>query len=55
MASVPPTEPNRIDPPASPDVRPPAPEPSTPEPPETEPLSPDIENPDPCPEETPCR
>jgi hypothetical protein len=54
MASVPPSEPNRIDPRTPPSVRPPAPEPSSPEPPETEPLPPDIDEPDRCPEETPC-
>lgn len=54
MASVPPTNPNRIDPQAPPDVRPPAPEPSAPEPPGTEPLSPDIDEPGRCPDETPC-
>ena len=52
MATVPPSEPNRVDPLTAPNIRPPMPEPSSPEPPETEPLPPDIDEPDRCPEET---
>ena len=54
MATVPLSEPNRVDPLTAPNIRPPTPEPSSPEPPETEPLPPDIDEPDRCPEETPC-
>lgn len=54
MASVPPLKPNRVDPRTPPNVHPPATEPFVPEPPETEPLPPDFDNPDHCPDETPC-
>ena len=54
MATVPPSEPNRVDPLTAPNIRPPTLELSSPEPPETEPLPPDIDEPDRCPEETPC-
>jgi hypothetical protein len=53
MASVPPSNPNRIDPQAPPGVSPTVPEPFVPEPPETEPLAPDVDEPDRCPPETP--
>lgn len=54
MASVPPPEPNRIDPSTPPNVHPPLREPVVPVPPETEPLAPDVDEPDRAPDETPC-
>ena len=54
MASVPEPEPNRIDPQEPPGIPPPRPAPGIQQPPETEPLAPDIDEPDRCPEETPC-
>lgn len=53
MASVPPSEPNRVQPPFEPSVEPLPAEPSTPEPPETEPLSPDVDDPGHAPGEVP--
>lgn len=55
MATVPPIKPNRIDPQEPPGIEPPQHEPFVHTPPETEPLAPDTDEPDRCPEETPCQ
>ena len=53
MASVPPADPDRIEPSAPPEKSPPIPEPSPPQVPETEPVTPDIDEPGRMPEELP--